>query len=35
VLSRERTPSETPVLCLIVLGTVIWAFGDLVGRLAP
>jgi hypothetical protein len=35
VLSRERMPSETLGLCLIVLGTVIWAFGDLVGRLAP
>ncbi|HSA80733.1 MAG TPA: hypothetical protein VLE23_07900, partial [Geminicoccaceae bacterium] len=35
VLSRERMPSETLGLCLIVLGTLIWAFGDLAGRLAP
>lgn len=34
-LSRERMPSETVGLALIVLGTLIWAFGDLVGRLAP
>ena len=34
VLSRERMPPETLGLCLIVLGTLIWAFGDLAGRLA-
>jgi drug/metabolite transporter (DMT)-like permease len=32
--SRERTPSQTLGLCLIVLGTLIWAFGGLAGRLA-
>ena len=35
VLSRERMPSQTLGLCLIVLGTLIWAFGDLVGQFAP
>jgi drug/metabolite transporter (DMT)-like permease len=35
VFSRERMPSETLGLCLIVVGTLIWAFGDLAGRLAP
>ena len=35
VFSRERMPSETLGMCLIVLGTLIWAFGDLAGRLAP
>jgi hypothetical protein len=29
--SRERLPSETLGLCLIVAGTLIWAFGDLAG----
>jgi drug/metabolite transporter (DMT)-like permease len=33
--SRERMPPETLGLCLIVLSTLIWAFGDLAGRLAP
>ncbi|MGH6897168.1 MAG: hypothetical protein ACREJ5_11575 [Geminicoccaceae bacterium] len=35
VLSRERMPPETLGLCLIVLGTLIWALGDLAGRRAP
>ncbi|MGH6904984.1 MAG: hypothetical protein ACREIR_19845 [Geminicoccaceae bacterium] len=35
VLSRERMPPDTLGLCLIVLGTLIWAFGDLAGRFAP
>lgn len=34
VLSRERMPSETLGLILMVLGTVIWAFGDLVRLIA-
>ena len=35
VLSRERMRPETLGLCLIVLGTLIWAFGDLAGQIAP
>ena len=35
VLSRERMPPETLGLCLIVLGTLIGAFGDLAGQIAP
>ena len=35
LFSRERLPSETLGLCLIVLGTLIWAFGDLAGQIAP
>jgi hypothetical protein len=31
VLSRDRMPSETEGLALMVLGTLIWAFGDLAG----
>ena len=33
VLSRDRMPSETEGLALMVLGTLIWAFGDLAGVL--
>ncbi len=32
VLSRERMPSETEGMVLMMLGTVIWAFGDLAGH---
>jgi hypothetical protein len=35
LFSPERMPSQTLGLCLIVLGTLIWAFGDLAGQLAP
>jgi drug/metabolite transporter (DMT)-like permease len=35
VFSRERMPSQGLGLCLIVVGTLIWAFGDLAVRLAP
>lgn len=31
VLSRDRMPSETEGLALMVIGTLIWAFGDLAG----
>lgn len=34
VLSRDRMPSETEGLVLMALGTLIWAFGDLVGMVA-
>jgi drug/metabolite transporter (DMT)-like permease len=34
VLSSERMPLQTVGLCLIVLGTLIWAFGDLLVPLA-
>lgn len=35
VLSRERKPSETLGLTMMVVGTLIWAFGDLVRYAAP
>lgn len=31
VMSRDRMPSETEGLALMVIGTLIWAFGDLAG----
>jgi len=31
VFSRDRMPSETEGLVLMVLGTLIWSFGDLAG----
>ena len=34
LFSRERMPSQTLGLCLMVLGTLIWAFGDPFRRLA-
>lgn len=33
IVSRQRRSTETLGLCLIVAGTLIWAFGDLVGVL--
>ncbi len=35
LLSRDRPPSETLGLALMVIGTIIWAFGDLAKYVAP
>lgn len=34
-VSRDRMPSETLGLALMVVGTLIWALGDLVGLVVP
>jgi membrane-anchored protein YejM (alkaline phosphatase superfamily) len=33
IVSRQRRSTETLGLCLMIAGTLIWAFGDLVGVL--